>query len=273
MHHRFQYMLCFKLIIILFSLLLFTGCSVFNKQSRLEIARSKLKHAAEDGDLARYQALLIKYPEIVTEDGAALYSCPVRLNRFSIIVVLTDLKVDINGKIDQSGKRPIHIAARDSNKYVLQLLLDKGANANLRDNNGNLPIYFAAKSRSLLYVKIFNKQGNPLSSINKRGENLLHAVARSGRDDEYVSELIKYLVDNGVDINKKNKFGKTPLHLASPMNIYNSGGPVIPLLKNGADPRIKDNDGKTPLDLALASKPKYASTYKIIEALRKYMNK
>jgi len=56
-------------------------------------------------------------------------------------------------------------------------------------------------------------------------------------------EKIKELLILGIDINIKNKYGKTPLHLAiSKRNIYTAKL----LIDNGADINAKDNLGKTP---------------------------
>ena len=62
--------------------------------------------------------------------------------------------------------------------------------------------------------------------------------------------MVKLLVDNGADINIRNKYGNTPLHIAS----INGNNKIIWYLKShGADIKAKNNDGKTYLTV----KPSY----------------
>ena len=61
-------------------------------------------------------------------------------------------------------------------------------------------------------------------------------------------EMIRQLLSKGADINNRDEFQRTVLHLA--MNRYgeNSSGDLIKLLINkGADLNILDHKGRTPL--------------------------
>lgn len=55
---------------------------------------------------------------------------------------------------------------------------------------------------------------------------------------------VERMLNKGVDVNAKNKNGKTPLHMAA---LYGSNRIVGFLITNGAIVDIRDNDGKTPL--------------------------
>jgi ankyrin repeat protein len=250
----------FNVSILLFTLFIIAGCNLMSNEQNTQKNSTqskntckKLKQAVDSKHLTRYLALLMAHPNLLKNEGASLYWEPLHYNLFDFVSTLVSLKVDVDGKVNRQEERPIHIAANYSNKYIIQLLLDNGADVKLKDKYGNLPIYFASKRGDLYFVKFFQKLGNPLSGVNKNGENLLHAVAKSCTSDKDCADLIKYLIDHGVNINKINKKGKTPLHLATPISLYTMGRPIVALLQHGANPKIKDNDGNTPLDLALST--------------------
>lgn len=59
---------------------------------------------------------------------------------------------------------------------------------------------------------------------------------------------MKLLIDKNADVNSKDKFDSTPLHLASG---YNPNEELVKfLLENNANVNAKDKDGWTPLHLA-----------------------
>lgn len=75
---------------------------------------------------------------------------------------------------------------------------------------------------------------------------------------EYYPKFVKLLLKHGFkkDINKKNKLGWTPLHVACIRN----ANIVELLLKNGAEPNIKNNQGIVPLLYACQYTPSVVKT-------------
>ena len=75
---------------------------------------------------------------------------------------------------------------------------------------------------------------------NNTGNTFLH-LATMGN----YSELVKYFIEKGADINKKNKEGNTPLHLA----LKNKNMEIIKIfLDNKAKLNIPNNEGEIPFD-------------------------
>ena len=80
--------------------------------------------------------------------------------------------------------------------------------------------------------------GNPLLDAKNRGtgDTLLHVAV-----GQQLPDLIRYLVDRGLDINARGDLHETPLILA---NWLGHDKIVKLLLELGADPNLKDRSGK-----------------------------
>jgi hypothetical protein len=79
-------------------------------------------------------------------------------------------------------------------------------------------------------------------SSEQKNKQLLQAVSIDGKIDD-----VKRAVKDGADVNCKNEFGETPLHLASENGIT---GVVRFLIENRANVNAKDRMGRTPLRAA-----------------------
>lgn len=67
----------------------------------------------------------------------------------------------------------------------------------------------------------------------------LHYAANSGS-----YEVIKFLVEKGADINRKDSDGNTPLHLAC--RSLGDKESILYMLDHGVNPKLKNNEGQTP---------------------------
>ena len=73
------------------------------------------------------------------------------------------------------------------------------------------------------------------------GDNALHWAARNGHDT-----IVKILVDQGLDVNSRGEFDRTPLMLAA---IEGHKRTFNILIRAGADSMCKDDQGNNALDL------------------------
>lgn len=90
-----------------------------------------------------------------------------------------------------------------------------------------------------------NKDDEMSSGVEEYPEDAIHMAARGNSPD-----VIKYFVEIGFDINKKDEDGDTPLTHA--LRVCGTEDKVVEcLLKLGANPNLPDDDGETPLELAV----------------------
>jgi ankyrin repeat protein len=102
----------------------------------------------------------------------------------------------------------------------------------------------------VLHVRWLIENGTNVNARNYGGNTALHFATRG-----FDSELTKLLLDNEADPNVKNHEGMVPLSLMHSSRATSDGTPVIQLLlDNGADIEAKDEDGATPLLHAVSRK-------------------
>ncbi len=147
---------------------------------------------------------------------------------------------------------PLIVAAGDGNLSEVKRLLDNGANANDKDENGVTAIINAVWKGQNEVVKVLLEHG---ANINYK-KCLWSAVV-----NDY-SKVVKILLDNGANVNATNKESWTALMFA----VQRSHSEVAKLLlEYGANPDIKNKNGETAWDYA-KDKPI------ILATLEKYRN-
>jgi len=138
----------------------------------------------------------------------------------------------VNARHD--GASPLHFAALENQREIVDILLASGADLEARDDEFNMtPIGWANEKG----------HGEMVEHIYRKGArvNLVSAVA-FGLEDR-VREL---LVDNGDSINETDHYG-TPIHEAS---LWGHSVIVEILLAHGADPELKNAHGETAIEIA-----------------------
>lgn len=160
----------------------------------------------------------------------------------------------INFKLqDDEGRTPLHYAAANNFQFLVEELLDAGADPNIQDNKGFTPFtvqlveqthtvneesiqcYIKAKANLSLRFNILyhdeEVEHNPLTfAVAKRIKNF---------------ELFKIIINNGVSVNETDENGLTPLAHAIKVNSKK----MVKFFLNFAetDKKQKDTDGKTPI--------------------------
>ena len=160
----------------------------------------------------------------------------------------------------QASSRKLNRAVKKGNLKAVKSLVAAGADVNNKDRNGWTPLHLAAKRGYLEIVKALVAAGADLSMSNrltqnsgqdKKGATPLN-LARSYDHQQVVqllvTEIAKYLVASGGDVNSKDMDNLTPLHYVAK---YGTSPEMVDLLVDaGADVNIKQNTGWTPLHYA-----------------------
>jgi len=148
---------------------------------------------------------------------------------------------DIEMKND-SQETPLHLAAIWGQLEVVQLLIDAGADINARNEWGYTPLDRVSEFNQPELFEYLRNQGAKTHEWFNAGESI-YIAAKVGH-----LEAVKQHITDGVDVDKKDDWSKTPLILAT------EGGHlevVKFLIESGASIDAKDEwSGRTALILA-----------------------
>ncbi|KAL4601336.1 hypothetical protein ACB092_11G265400 [Castanea dentata] len=149
---------------------------------------------------------------------------------------------------DKFGLTPFHYAAHYACLDIFELLLEAGDSIAYKreELEGMSAVHIAARNGCVQIIrKLINKFPDAWELLNAKGMTALHVAAESGKQD-----VVDYLLEaQGFEgfINKKDKDGNTPLHLASIQ-----GNHAI-LVKLADDKRVDgsaiNNKGLTAVDI------------------------
>ncbi|XP_052211408.1 potassium channel AKT1-like isoform X2 [Diospyros lotus] len=143
-------------------------------------------------------------------------------------------------ELDSNGRTALHIAASEGSLECVVLLLDYGADPNRRDSEGNVPLWDAILGRHESVIKLLQDNGAKLSSGDV-GQFACFAVEQNSLD------LLKEIVSYGGDITLLNSLGTTALHTA----ISEENMEIVKfLVDQGADVDKPDVHGWSPRALA-----------------------
>ena len=128
---------------------------------------------------------------------------------------------------------PLHVAAANGDFTTLKRLLAEGADPAVRDRAGNTALHHCPFCRPC--IKLLVEYGLDVNLRNKYKQTPLHV---------FISSV---LLEFGADINLQDCEGRTPLHI----NVHRNWAGVAQLLiALGADLELRDKWGRTPLHQA-----------------------
>ncbi|NLT22009.1 MAG: hypothetical protein GXX82_03075 [Syntrophorhabdus sp.] len=163
----------------------------------------------------------------------------------------------------QDGETPFQTAVWMSNIKIVRALLDRGADVNIRNYGGYVPLHAACHGNKLDLVNLLLKhRAVPDIHADRNGNTPLHtSLWKSGE------EIVSVLLQKGAEVNAQDKLGRTPLHIACQRKRV---GIIRLLLKAGASTDIADFDGHTPLDAAIQIPDSDPEREKIMDLFREF---
>ena len=177
-----------------------------------------------------------------------------------IVKVLLDNGADPNGGDDDSFTlTSIYTDDWNKEKEIMKMLIDAGADINYRYNNYyETPIFKISNYGGVEKIKFLIENGADINAKNDQRETPLIKACSKGN-----LEVAKALIEAGADVNARDIANNNPLAWAV---IRGNPNLVKLLLDKGADVDVIDADGYTPIMYALDRR--YSKdTYSIIKML------
>ena len=212
----------------------------------------------------------------VSQGGLTVLMWAVRSGDEDIVRLLIEKRAHLNAQ-DYEGRTAFIWAIKNGFTELVQLLLEKGADANVRDEKGKTALMWATQEGYVDIVNILLKQKGIGKNIrDKQGKTALMWAAQKGHIDTFDIllkqkgigkevrdqqgrnilmlasgedrvDMIKHLIENGVDIFARDKVGRTALMWAAQKGSVNA---MKVLIEKGADLEEKYANNKTALVLS-----------------------
>ncbi|KAJ8120356.1 hypothetical protein O1611_g10386 [Lasiodiplodia mahajangana] len=204
--------------------------------------------AAREGKLTVVESLLNADPKLSQhkdDDGRLPIHWAASSNQHAIALLLSQQKNFDPDVEDDSGWTPLMIAASvKDGDAIVDVLLQRGADVNQKNQNGQTALHFVASKNNLEVARKLFANKPPASSRvrDKRGQYPLHRAAAVGS-----TPMVKLLLENRSPLNATDVSGYTALHHAV---AEGHGDTAVALLKAGAETDKRDSDGYLALDLA-----------------------
>ncbi|CAM8879763.1 unnamed protein product [Rhodiola kirilowii] len=204
--------------------------------------------AAEAGDASVFNNLtedqLLKVLSLRNEDGRSVLHVSASSGRVEVVDTLSAVdssRTAVNGT-DEEGWAPIHSAASIGNEKIVDILLSRGADVNLKNDGGRTALHYAASKGWVKIAEALISHGAKINLKDKVGCTPLHRAASIGN-----SEICELLIEEGAEVDAEDRAGQTPLMSAV---ICENKEAAMLLIRHGADVDVEDKEGYTVLGRA-----------------------
>ncbi|CAL8268518.1 unnamed protein product [Lota lota] len=175
--------------------------------------------------------------EVLTSGGTLLHLCARHDNVFAAEILM---ERGLNANLqDQDLWTAMHVACACDHADVVLLLLLTGVNVLLQDVNGNVPLDYAPEGTESRYILSKHLEENGVDLVS------MHTM-KTQRATSMLSDVRQLVASQG-GLDHANQDGVTLLHIACASGYREV---VRLLLEGGADPHPHDNHFWTPLHLA-----------------------
>ncbi|EAY07289.1 hypothetical protein TVAG_223520 [Trichomonas vaginalis G3] len=156
-----------------------------------------------------------------------------------IIEILIKHGAFVNENSNKFGVTPLMLASLLNYKDIVKLLISRGERISRTDNYGNNALAYALLYNNKEFMEQILKRFN---SMFQHFDYQLFDLESNNKD------MINLLISYGANIQKQNKFGNSPLHIAALMS---NGENTKLLISQGVDINSVNNNEETPLDIAI----------------------
>lgn len=209
------------------------------------------------------------------EDGFSPLHCAVRNGQSAMVGFLLKAGANVNQQSQFKGNTPLHFSVLQDDSTITEKLLLAGADLTVRNKKGESPLcravsvnspsvsvlleagsvsdnatcpeegclFCASRSGCIVMLEEIIRGLEDLNRLSSQGISALHYAVHAGQ-----IEVVRLLLENGADVNIRDKRDRTPLHQA--VRADDSSELIDLLVENGADLEACDYNGCTPLLLA-----------------------
>lgn len=174
--------------------------------------------------------LMAYYPKILKTHGnngnTPLHWAVIK-NDFNLSKAILNYDIDINA-LNMAGETPLHLAARNRNPKMIQLLQEKGADSHLPDNKKKTAYEIIHPVSSRLPLEPETLHSRLMDAVQRRRLDLIKKQTENGTKLPYPldpflqvafeceanEEILRFFIKNGADIKKKDVKGKSLLSMA-----------------------------------------------------------
>jgi len=149
--------------------------------------------------------LIAFLPPVRTPSGGPLHGAASCGNVLEARRLLESGLADVN-EHGNMGRTPLHYAANNHHKEVVELLIEKGADVNARERYLCTPLHYALPSIEIVRLLVAN--GADVNAKDKEGQTPL----------DYAESNVRQLAAIDADLKAQHKDGHTPLDQAERMD-------------------------------------------------------
>ena len=194
------------------------------------------------------EQLVVKDPQHVNSISGN-HGSPLLAALWGKHVRVAELLLEHGANINIKGPKndtPLHKAigwSDDAGLDAMQFLLKHGADVNARQDDLSTPLHLAASEGRFKAAQLLLVNKANVVSRDRAGKTPLHLVSSAGRSD-LRPRLAQLLLEHGADVNGTDEAHATPLHYASE---HQRSDIAQILLDNSAQVDAKNNKLQTPL--------------------------
>lgn len=213
--------------------------------------RVYLHWAAGKGNLEIVEYLIAKGSEINLEDSHSSFPITAAasngVSNTAVYDALFKAGVDPKKKYKDGANLLLLSIASDKDLKLATYFATKGMSIKDVDDNGNTAINYVARTGNIALIKTLLEKGV------KHNDNALIFAAQGSRRDSNTLETYKYLVEDlKIKPTATSKNGETVLHFL--VSKPNQSDIINYFLAKGVDANKADNEGNTPLMIAAAGR-------------------
>ena len=137
-------------------------------------------------------------------DGWTILNTIIDMGQLDLIPYVLDQGAEVD--FVSWGSAPLHRAVRKGNLDLVQMLIDRHADVNIRDDHRSSPFHVAARSGKMQILRLLLASGAEMDILDKKRETPLHRAASEGH-----VETVVLLKEKGSSIGIRNVDGAVPL--------------------------------------------------------------